>query len=469
MVSLYQLLQKAKDVTDNSKEVRDGSIFFAIRGTKTDGHNFVGEVLKKKPLAVVVEEDLNTESLNTSVPILKVKNTRKAFAEACRIFYRYPDRELKVFGITGTNGKTSTSYIIASLLNALGVRSGVIGTIEYRYADKVYGKGWTTPHPKVWFKTLRQMATDGASAVCAEISSHALDQYRVWGTEFEGVIFTNLTRDHLDYHRTLEDYFNAKRSLFSEYTYRVATVCGDDPFGFKLKEEFNLISFGFKEHNEYRISEAEVSLTGSKFKLQTPEGVFEINSPLAGEFQIYNLAGALALLNLSGFPMEELTAAVPQIGQIPGRFEVVVREPFTVIVDYAHTPDALEKLLGSVRKVSKGRVITVFGAGGNRDRTKRPLMGAAAERYSDLVVITSDNPRFEEPTKIIEDILNGIKDTSKVLIEPDRRSAIHLALKMAKEGDTVVIAGKGHEDYQEIKGERFPFSDREEVLKFLEG
>ncbi len=467
MVSLYQLLQKAVDITDNSKEVKKGSVFFAIRGTKFDGHNFVGEVLKKKPLAVVVERGFNGKGLKTDIPIIEVENTRKVFAEACRIFYGYPDKRLKVFGITGTNGKTSTAYIAFYLLSALGLPSGIIGTVEYRFGEKVYGKGWTTPHPKIWFKTLKEMADDGARAVAAEISSHALDQYRVWKTRFEGVLFTNLTGEHLDYHRTIEDYFNAKRKLFSDYTYGVGAVFGDDPYGLKLKEEFRLRSFGLKEHNEYRIKGFKLSLRGSRIELQTPGGTFSVNSPLAGEFQVYNLAGALTLLNLAGFSMEELTAAVPKIGKIPGRFEVVVEKPFTVIVDYAHTPDALEKLLRSVRRLTRGRVITVFGAGGNRDKTKRPLMGSVAERYSELVVLTSDNPRFEEPEAIIGEILKGIGDGSKVVVEPDRRSAIRLALEIAKAGDVVVVAGKGHEEYQEIGGRRLPFSDREEILKFV--
>ena len=470
MEKLFQLVKLARDVTDNSNEVREGSIFFAIRGTRFDGHSFVGEVLKKKPLAVVVEKDYNPprEVKNSGVKLLKVEDTRRAFALACREFFNKPDEKLKIFGITGTNGKTSSAFILVGLLNGLNVPTGVIGTVEYRFDQKVYGKGQTTPHPKVWYKTLAQMVEDGAKAVACEISSHALWQRRIYGTRFEGVIFTNLSQDHLDYHRTMENYFLAKRLLFSEYTYKAGVVNGDDLYGRRLAKEFSLQSFGTESDNDYRILKKEVTLRGLSFELSTPKGeVFRFSSNLRGEFQVFNLAGVISLLLTLGFSAKELQRVCQNLPQIPGRFEIVAEKPFTVIVDYAHTPDAMEKLLKAVVNLKPRRVITVFGAGGNRDRNKRPLMGAVAERFSDLVILTSDNPRFEEPSEIIEDILKGIGDRSKVKIQPDRKEAINLALKLAKEGDVVVIAGKGHEDYQEIKGVKYPFDDRKVVLELL--
>jgi len=471
MEELFQLLKVAKDITDNSGEVAEGSIFFAIRGTRFDGHSFIGKVLKKKPLAVVVERGYTPPPglKFKGVKLLKVEDTRRAFALACREFFNRPDEKLKVFGVTGTNGKTSTSYILTSLLNKLSIPTGIIGTVEYRLGGKVYGKGQTTPHPKIWYKTLLQMVKDGAQAVACEISSHALWQRRIYGTRFEGVIFTNLSRDHLDYHRTMEGYFSAKRLLFSEYRYRAGVVNGDDPYGWRLSKEFSLPTFGTGPSYDYRIKEKWATLEGIGFKLITPEGkTLSFSSNLRGEFQIFNLAGVVSLLLSLGFNPEKLREAVRNLPQIPGRFEVVVEKPFTVIVDYAHTPDALEKLLNAVAKLKPRRIITVFGAGGNRDRSKRPLMGAIAERFSDRVIVTSDNPRFEDPLAIIEDILKGIKNRSKVKVEPDRREAIRLALKMARDGDIVVVAGKGHEDYQEIKGKRYPFDDRKVVLELLD-
>ena len=471
MESLFSLLPEAVDITDDSREVVENSVFFAIRGTKFDGHTFIGEVLKKKPLAVVVERDYTPpKGLDFGrTKLVKVENTRRAFALACREFFGRPDERLKVFGVTGTNGKTSTTYILSAILNKVGIPCGVVGTVEYRFGERVFGKGWTTPHPKVWFKTLKEMADSGAEGVAAEISSHALEQYRVFGTRFEGLIFTNLSREHLDYHLSMENYFRAKRRLFEEYRYRKGVANFDDPYGRRLVEEFHLRGFGFSEGSHYRVLNPISTLEGNTFELQTFDGRrYRVETNLRGGFQIQNLAGVLALLDFLGWDLGEIIPLVGDLPQIPGRFEVVVEKPFAVVVDYAHTPDALEKLLQTARGLKPKRVITVFGAGGNRDKTKRPLMGQIAERYSDLVVVTSDNPRWEEPREIIEDILKGVKDKDKVLVEVDRREAIRIALQMAREGDLVLIAGKGHENYQEIRGERYPFDDREVVRELLE-
>jgi len=294
---------------------------------------------------------------------------------------------------------------------------------------------------------------------------------RIFGTKFEGLIFTNLSRDHLDYHGSMEDYFNSKRRLFNEYSYKSAVVNGDNFYGLRLKREFKFPSFGFSEINEYRILKTSLSLEGSSFELRTPGGeIFKVETNLLGGFQILNLTGALALLHSLGFDMEKLVQFSKELPQIPGRFELVFSGPFTVVVDYAHTPDALEKLLISAKRLNPKRIITVFGAGGNRDKSKRPLMGKIAEKYSDFVIVTSDNPRWERPESIAEEILSGIGDKSKTLTVIDRKEAIEAALKMAREGDLVIVAGKGHEDYQEIEGKRYPFDDRKvvgEVLKIL--
>ena len=295
-----------------------------------------------------------------------------------------------------------------------------------------------------------------------------LEQYRVFGTRFEGLIFTNLSREHLDYHLSMENYFRAKRRLFEEYRYRKGVANFDDSYGRRLVEEFRLRGFGFSEGSHYRVLNPISTLGGNIFELHTFDGRrYKVETNLRGGFQIQNLAGVLALLDSLGWDLGEIIPLVEKLPQIPGRFEVVVEKPFAVVVDYAHTPDALEKLLQTARGLKPKRIITVFGAGGNRDKTKRPLMGQIAERYSDLVVVTSDNPRWEEPREIIEDILKGVRDKDKVLVEVDRREAIRRALQMAKEGDLILIAGKGHEDYQEVEGKRYPFDDREVVRELL--
>ncbi|NPB05477.1 MAG: UDP-N-acetylmuramoyl-L-alanyl-D-glutamate--2,6-diaminopimelate ligase [Aquificae bacterium] len=468
---LLKLVRRASAVTDRSEEVKPGSIFFAIRGTRFDGHGFIPRVLGRRPLAVVVERDyVPPKGLDLSkTRLIRVENTRRAFALACREFFGRPDERLKILGVTGTNGKTSTTFILASLLEGLGFKTGVVGTVFYRAGGEVLGRGNTTPGPREWYSLLREMVKRGVRFVAAEVSSHALDQCRICGTRFEGVVFTNLSRDHLDYHRSLEDYFAAKRSLFSDYFYRAGAANFDDPFGRRLVGEFGLAGFGRSEGSDYRILSPSVSLSGSSFVLETPEGRrVKVRTNLVGGFQIFNLAGALALLDRLGFELDELVKVAERLEPIPGRFEKVFDGPFKVVVDYAHTPDALEKLLESARRLTEGRLIVVFGAGGNRDRSKRAPMGRAAERFADLIVLTSDNPRFEEPEAIIADVLEGISDRSKVLVEPDRRRAIRLALEAARPGDLVVVAGKGHEDYQEIKGKRHPFDDRKVVLELLE-
>ncbi len=469
-----ELLPKAVDITDNSKEVKKGSIFFAIKGTKFDGHTFLGEVLKKSPLAVVVEKSYKPpKGLDfSSTHLIKVENTRKSFAKACKEFFGKPDQRLKVFGITGTNGKTSTSHILAQLLENSGCPTGIIGTVEYRLGSKIYGKGQTTPHPKVWFKTLTQMLLDGAKAVSAEISSHALYQYRIYSTNFEGVVLTNLSQDHLDYHLSMEEYYLSKKRLFTDYQYKVGITNIDNPYGRRLFQEIaNLVSFGKSPDAHYRILDYSLTLEGSKVYLQLPDKrkvVLEI--PLLGEFQIYNTVGAFALLHTLGWNLNDLLEGIKNLKPIPGRFEVIQIGGRTVIIDYAHTPDALDNLLRSVKKLQRGgRLITLFGAGGNRDKTKRPLMGKVASKYSDILVITSDNPRWEEPQEIINHILEGVNSNIPTVVEVDRRKAIKRAiLEISQEGDIIVIAGKGHEDYQEIKGVKYPFSDRQEVLKLKE-
>ncbi len=459
---LKEVLSLAKGITSNSKEVQQGYIFVAIEGTQLDGHQFVEEALQRGASYVLVEKELK----NADPRIIKVEDTKKALGELANLFYGEPSKGLKVIGITGTNGKTTSTHIVESILNKAGIKTGLIGTIYYRLGERIYEyEGRTTPDPIKWHSTLKAMKEEGAKAVVCEVSSHALEQKRVWGTRFYAVAFTNLSQDHLDYHKTMENYFLAKASLFTHYEYEHALINADDPWGKRLIG----MAKGVKTYGmegDLKILDFSTDFEGSRLKVEYEGKTYRFFSNLRGSFQAYNLSLGILLCFLWGLKEETIQAGIRQV-QVPGRFETYKGNGFVVVIDYAHTPDALEKVLRTAKGLSKNRLIAVFGAGGNRDRKKRPLMGKVAQEIADLVVLTSDNPRFEEPEAIIQDILEGVQEKSKVLVEPDRRKAIELAISMAQEGDVVVIAGKGHEDYQEIKGVKYPFKDSEVVKEVL--
>lgn len=461
-MNLAELLQRATGITANSKEVKEGYIFVAIRGTQTDGHDFVEEALQRGALYALVEREVGIKDPR----IIKVEDTRKALGELASLFYGEVSKRLKIVGITGTNGKTTTTHIIESILNKAGIKTGLMGTIYYRLGEKIYEyEGRTTPDPIKWHSTLKAMWEEGASAVVCEVSSHALDQKRIWGTDFYMVGFTNLSQDHLDYHGTMEDYFLAKARLFEEYAYTYAVINEDDPYGKRLKAiAKNPRTYG--REGDLKILDFQTDFEGSRLRVAYEGKVYDFFSNLRGNFQAYNLSLGILVGFLWGLESQAIQEGIRQV-QVPGRFETYKGKGFVVIIDYAHTPDALEKVLRTARALCKNRLIVVFGAGGNRDRTKRPLMGKTAEAIADLIVLTSDNPRFEEPMAIIEDILSGIENKGKVLVEQDRRKAIELAISMAQEGDVILIAGKGHEDYQEIKGVKYPFKDSEVVKEVL--
>ena len=461
-LELLEILPKAKGLAFNSKEVREGYLFFAVKGTRHDGHDFVEEALKRGALKVVVERDVNVPADRK----ILVKDTRKALALCANIFFGKPASGLKLAGVTGTNGKTTVTYILERIFSHAGQKVGVLGTISYRVGREVLGEGRTTPDPVTWFSVLSKMRDKGVQRVVAEVSSHALDQDRIWSTEFEGVIFTNLTRDHLDYHGDMESYFKAKRRLFTEYDYRFAVVNADCPHGERLIKELGdkVISYG--KRGSLKIEAFETSLEGSRLVVSFEGDRLEVQTNLVGDFQAYNLAAGIAYALRAGMEPRVIVRALKEI-HVPGRFEVYRSENLAVVVDYAHTPDAIRNVLETLKKLARGRVIAVFGAGGDRDKGKRPLMGKYAEELSDLIVLTSDNPRSEDPLKIIEDILSGISEKGKVIVEPDRRRAIEIAINLARRGDVVAILGKGHEDYQEIKGVKYPFSDSQVVRELL--
>jgi len=461
-MNLKEILSYAKGISSNSKEVSEGYVFVAVRGTQVDGHDFVEEALQRGALYALVEREVGIKDPR----IIKVEDTRKALGELASLFYGEVSKRLKIVGITGTNGKTTTTHIIESILNKAGIKTGLMGTIYYRLGEKIYEyEGRTTPDPIKWHSTLKAIWEEGASAVVCEVSSHALDQKRIWGTDFYMVGFTNLSQDHLDYHGTMEDYFLAKARLFEEYAYTYAVINEDDPYGKRLKAiAKNPRTYG--REGELKILDFQTDFEGSRLRVEYEGKVYDFFSNLRGNFQAYNLSLGILVGFLWGLESQAIQEGIRQV-QVPGRFETYKGKGFVVIIDYAHTPDALEKVLRTARALCKNRLIVVFGAGGNRDRTKRPLMGKTAEAIADLIVLTSDNPRFEEPMAIIEDILSGIENKGKVLVEQDRRKAIELAISMAQEGDVILIAGKGHEDYQEIKGVKYPFKDSEVVKEVL--
>jgi len=453
--------RKITSITEDSREVTPGALFFAYRGFSSDGNLFVEEAVKKGAAAVITDSLETYRRFSSKLPVFLVKKPRRALALASSAFYGHPERKVKLIGITGTNGKTTTAFLIHRALLNLGVKSAYLGTLGHSIGREFTPTGLTTPSPTRLFKLLRSFVDAGVEFVALEVSSHALELERVCGIEFELSIFTNLTPEHLDFHGNLYSYFLSKEKLF--FRSKKSLVNYDDPFGrvlSGLKALFSGELYTYGRSGQFQI----LSFKGGTLNLKTPSGVFSIPSSLKGEFNAYNLAAAFGALTLLGFPSQKVPTAFKGI-RPPGRLEEVAPGVF---VDYAHTPDALEKLLKAVSSFTEGRVITVFGCGGDRDREKRAPMGRIAENLSDVVIITSDNPRGEEPERIIADILKGLKRPERAVVIPDRREAIFKALSLKEPEDSVVIAGKGHENYQIIGREKLPFSDCEVVREFYE-
>ena len=455
----------------DSRRVKPGAVFFAISGEKTDGHEFVSSALDSGAIAVVSEHPAPRQP---ATPWIRVPRIRRALATASRNFYGHPDSRLKLVGITGTNGKTTTSYLIESILSAAGIVAGVLGTIEYRLAGRTLPAVNTTPESLDLVSYLAELAASGGKAAVMEVSSHALAQERIWGIHFAAAVFTNLTRDHLDYHKDFESYFAAKGRLFEGLGAsppEVAVINLDDPWGARL------LDLPFPRRLTYSLdSDAKVKVRrfvqrpdGLEATFSTPEGELKVKSALIGRANLYNIAAATAAAIGLGVPGGKIQEGIQNLASVPGRFERVdLGQPFLVIVDYAHTDDALRNVLRTARELTRGRLTVVFGCGGDRDRAKRPLMGEAAGSLSDLAVLTSDNPRTEDPVAIINDALVGLQKAGKpYLVEVARERAIEKALGSAREGDVVVIAGKGHETYQILKDRTIPFDDRQVARRVL--
>ena len=450
----------------NSQNVNRGSVFVAIKGFQRNGAEFIEEAVEKGAVGVVLEEGtamLNKIGVKTGTVV--VKNSRKALASLSADFFGHPSRELDIVGITGTNGKTTIAYILESILQSAGRKTGVIGTINYRFGRKVKPAMQTTPESLDLQKMFRDMADVKIDNCILEVSSHSLTLDRVYKTDFSVGVFTNLTQDHLDFHHTEEDYFKAKEKLFLEYNLKKAVINVDDPYGKMIskKTSAETITIGIIEKSDIQASNIETSINGIQFTAQTPEGEVRIVSGLLGGHNVYNILCAIGTAIALGISLEEIKRGIGGLQNVPGRLEKIDEgQDFTVAVDYAHTDDALKNVLKAARELTDKRLILVFGCGGNRDRGKRPKMGKIAGEYSDYTIITSDNPRNEEPASIASEIEQGIKkvaDNGKYSIILDRKKAIRQAINMARKEDFVVIAGKGHENYQLFKDRRIHFDD----------
>lgn len=448
----------------DSRQCRPGALFFALRGAKDDGSKFVAQAAQQGAVAIVSDAALSACAL----PFIQVPNARAAMAEMAAAFYGRPADSLKVMGVTGTNGKTTTAFLVKHILDADQRRCGLIGTVKYCVGDREIDAPRTTPESVDLQELLAEMIGAGSKAVAMEVSSHALVQHRARGIGFDAAVFTNLTQDHLDFHKTMEKYFEAKAILFEGLAKQKkkgrAIINIDDRYGRFLVERFEkqvqVVTYGLGVHANFRATNVRFDATGSSFQLTAKGREYLVRLPLIGSFNIYNALGALAAANAMGMELRAAVAAIAKAPQVPGRLERVnAKRNFQVFVDYAHTDDALRNVIRTLKELKPRNLITVFGCGGDRDRAKRPLMAAAAEEYSDWCILTSDNPRSEDPLSILADIRKGLRGKRFEEI-PDRAEAINRAVQLAGDGDIILLAGKGHETYQEFAGgKRIPFDD----------
>ncbi len=461
-------------VTHDSRRVARGAVFVALLGLKANGALFAPQAIAAGASAIVAE---GPPTADVSVPWIVVNDARLALAWLSAEFFGHPSHDMRVVGITGTNGKTTTSFLTSAILDAAGIQCGLMGTVTYRIGDRAFDATRTTPEAPDLQSFLREMVDEGSGACVMEVSSHALALKRVDGIQFGAAIFTNLTRDHLDFHADMEDYFAAKRRLFEMLPVDAPSVINvDDPRGASLVEIAGRpVTYGINKPADVSPGPLSYSLSGLDFEIRTPRGVVRVRSKLVGKPNVYNILAAVGTALELGVPIEAVEDGLRQLPGVPGRFEVISSDAddVTVVVDYAHTDDALRNLLETARPMAVRRLITVFGAGGDRDRTKRPLMGMVAARLSDVVVITSDNPRGEDPVRIIEEVKRGAdaetrQSNASVVTQVDRREAILQAVRGAGPGDVVLIAGKGHEKYQEVAGRRLPFDDIDVAREALE-
>ncbi len=466
-----------KDVSSieyDSRKVKKNSVFVAIKGFKTDGHFFVLDAINNGAVAVVVEEESNIPDeifIHSDIAKIVVYNTRIALAELSKGFYKNPTSKLKLVGITGTNGKTTTAFILKNIFENAGIKTGLLGTIaNYIGSEKIDSK-LTTPESNDLNYFFLEMLNNGCKNAVMEVSSHSLVLNRVFGLNFAGAIFTNITSDHLDFHISFENYLNAKKILFDQLSEdAIAVINADDKSSMEIisDSKARIISYGKSESSDYVISSIKYDLNGTNFVLTAGGNSYSIETCLIGEFNAYNSAAAFALADNFGIDKNKIVEGIKSTPFVPGRFEVIGSGKKKAIVDYSHTADSLEKAILALRQIigNDRQLVTVFGCGGDRDKTKRPVMGKVATELSDLVIITSDNPRTENPMQIINDIKQGVVKNNFIVIE-NRYEAIKYAIQKSKDDAAILIAGKGHEDYQEINGIRNHFSDQETAREFL--
>jgi UDP-N-acetylmuramoyl-L-alanyl-D-glutamate--2,6-diaminopimelate ligase len=457
----------------DSRRVTSGSLFVAMRGGSADGNRFIDAAIARGATAIVTDSREAFETLrmkHQDLPAALVSHGRRALAEASSAVFGHPEKRMALTGVTGTNGKTTTAFLLEALLRSVGRQCVLIGTIETHVGDKVRASEHTTPESRDVLRVFADGVAVGATEAVMEMSSHALEQERVWGLPVEVAIFTNLTQDHLDYHGTMERYFAAKMRLFEgvgSVPPRVAVVNIDDEYGRRIAESAarsQVVTYGLGAGADFRADYIRMKAGETRFTLFTPAGTVEMRSPLTGRVNVYNLLAASAAALARGLTLDEIVAGAARGAQVPGRFQVVPSDSgITVVVDYAHTDDALKNLIALARELvapDGGRVITLFGCGGDRDRTKRPKMGRAAGEGSDLVVLTSDNPRSEDPAAILDEAFAGVEATGTTcIVEEDRRGAIEIAIRAARPGDIVLLAGKGHEKVQILSSGTVPFDD----------
>jgi UDP-N-acetylmuramoyl-L-alanyl-D-glutamate--2,6-diaminopimelate ligase len=465
---------EVRSLVYDSRQAEAGGLFIALKGLKTTGVDFAADAIARGSVAVIAEQG---PAAQTSVPWIEVANARVAMARLSAEFYGHPSRSMAVVGITGTNGKTTTAYLLRSVFEAAGKKCGLLGTVAYSIGDQELPAERTTPEAPDVQGMFRRMVDGGCTACAMEVSSHALALHRVDETRFAAGVFTNLTRDHLDYHRDMKSYFAAKRRLFEMLPPGAPGIVNvDDPHGESVRKMLShAITYAVNKPADVTPGPLALTFGGLEFDVRTPKHVVHVKSRLVGRPNVSNILATVATATALDLPPGAIERGLASLSGVPGRFEVVSSrtDDVTVVIDYAHTDDALKNLLETARPLAQGKVITVFGCGGDRDRTKRPLMGAVAASLSDVVVITSDNPRSEDPARIIEEIRRGVqpagnRDSAAIFALVDRAEAIHFAITKAEPGDLVLLAGKGHEKSQSIGGRELPFDDAEIAREALE-
>jgi UDP-N-acetylmuramoyl-L-alanyl-D-glutamate--2,6-diaminopimelate ligase len=462
-----------RQVACDSRKVQPRALFFALHGAQADGNAFIRDAVGRGAIAIV-SEDAAPAAIPTSVTWIRVSEARKALAVAAANFFAHPANALQLVAVTGTNGKTTTTSLVDAIVKASGAKTGLFGTIAYHTPLGDYPAPNTTPESADLQGFLAEIRDAGGKFGVLEASSHSLSMDRLYGCHFAAAVFTNLTREHMDYHKTFEDYFAAKKRLFEGTgagAPEVAVINTDDPYAKRL---FGLakktVSYGLDSDADITTKKFQLTFNGLAFTAQTPNGKVQVASPLVGRINVYNILAAIGAAQALGLPNEIIEAGIRNLQSVSGRFQRIdMGQPFFVVVDYAHTDDALENLIRTARELNpKGRIITLFGCGGGKDRTKRPVMGEVTGRLSDLTILSSDNPKHEDPLKIISDVIVGIQKTAgKYLIEPDREKAINLAMDEARTGDIVLLAGKGHENYQILADRTLEFDDRDQARRAL--